>query len=194
MIRRGTWIVVGLFVALLAVAVYWQRTNKGGQGNVTPTAAPQLLFAVRPEVVQSVDVQAMDGRRLVLDRDVAGAWALAEPQAEKTDTTRAESSVSAITNLEVETTLEQPPALEAIGLAPSPAFTITLVTNDQRALTFKVGKETPTKNGYYVLGGDGKVQIVEKFLLEEALDALDNPPVAATPAVDGEPIPTAPFP
>ena len=180
MIRRTTWVILAVFVVVLGLAWYLQR-NGGAEGTqATPTPGSQPVFDFTENEVAGLRIEAAQGEAVALVRGAGGAWTLAEPQAEATDTERADSAVQQAAGLMATTTLESAPAPEATGLDPA-AYLITLDLSDGSQRLLRVGKETPIETGYYVQVDDGPVQVVSKFSLDTLIELLENPPIPPTP-------------
>jgi hypothetical protein len=188
MIRRTTWVILVIFIALVGLAWYLQRTGETASGETTPTAVSQTLFEVEESAISALRVEDAQGNAVALERNAEGLWSLTEPQGEVTDVGLAEQAMSQLATLEVVTTLEEAPALGTVGLA-SPAHTITVTLEDGRALVAKVGKETSVGSGYYVLVEGKPVQVASKFGLDGVLGLLQNPPILATHIPEVEPTP-----
>jgi hypothetical protein len=187
MIRRSTWILLGLFALVLAFAWGLQRFQSQRQASITPTAAAgdQQLLDIQGSAVASLSVENDRGQSLVLGRDTAGLWTILEPQGGgETDTGRAESAITQLLSLRSQYALEMPDNLEDYGLL-TPAYTLTLALNGGEKHVILVGKEAPVVSGYYIRLDGGLPQVVSKFSLDPVLEMIAEPPYAptATPAL-----------
>ena len=183
MIRRGTWLVLVIFVILLGVAFYLQRSG-GAEGGATPTAEAKFLFDVDENAdVAGLRIEADSGQSVALERSEDGEWRLTEPQ-QPADVGQVEVAVTQLLAIQTVTTIDPPPAPDATGM-DAPAYIIKMTSSDGQESVARVGKKTPTGSGYYVqMDADGPVHVVQEFALEEVTGLVDNPPVSITPAVE----------
>jgi hypothetical protein len=182
MIRRSTWIFLGLFVAVLAFAWGFQRYQAQRKANTTPTAAvdSQAILDLQESSVANLRVENDQGQAIVLGRDTEGLWTVLEPQGGgKTDTGRAESAMTQLLSLRSQFALEMPDNLQEYGLL-NPAYTITLTLNGGEKHILQVGMEAPAVSGYYIRLDNGPPLVVSKFSLDPVLEMIENPPYAAT--------------
>jgi hypothetical protein len=185
MIRRSTWIVFGLFV--LAVVAFWYIQGPGKEklsGSPTPTVTVvEKLWDLTPEEIHAVQIDASQGQPVRLERDTEGQWSLVEPPAEVTDTSQVSLVINQLTQLNVQTRLEQAGSGDAFGLEP-PQQVITLETIQGQKQVLEVGRMTPIGNGYYVRK-EGAIYVIGQYEVDLVLDLLANPPILAT----GTPVP-----
>lgn len=181
MIRRNTWILLAAFAVLLAAAVYLQRSGGLGAdaGEATPTVEEQQLLDVDAAEIRSFQIEDAQGKAVAVERDPQGAWALTEPQAETTDTTKVDSVIASLASLGVLNTLETDLALDVVGLT-NPAYTLEIGLTDGRQHVIEVGEATPTGTGYYARLDGGSPLVVSKFVVDSAAELLTTPPMIAT--------------
>ncbi len=182
MVRRSTWVLLIVFLLLLALAWYLQRGESEQEAESTPTLSTvtEKLFDVDDISISRFRVEGAEGKAIEISRDEAGLWSMIEPQADVIDVDAVESLVNKIVSLSVLAKLDPAPEFKDIGLMqPSYYIRITLDNGSQQVAY--IGDLTPTNSGYYVLVGDGFPVVVSKFSLESVLDVLDNPPLPATP-------------
>jgi hypothetical protein len=191
MIRRNTWIVLGVLVVLLAVAYYLPQT-KGAEdaedveGAVPTSPASQALLEARFDRMVGLEIEDNTGQRVNLTL-VEGAWILAEPEVEEIqmDLGQINSAVNQVASLQVVTTLESDLVPALIGLE-EPAYTITLTFDDDQEIFIYVGSETTTSSGYYVQVAGEPAKVVSKFSIEPLLALVSDPPVLPTPTAEIE--------
>jgi hypothetical protein len=193
MIRRTTWIILGIFVVLLGVMWYLQRNKPATVAQATPTPGRQYLFEVQESNIKKLEVSNNKGQRVVLGRDSSGVWSLQEPKANATDVGQAESAVTQLVTLSVVNTMDTTPQPDASGLN-SPTDVITLTMNSGPLQIAYIGKTTPIQNGYYAqLGKDGQAMVVNSNNVDAFLRILDSPPILGTATPTGQPAITATF-
>ena len=191
MIRRNTWIALGVLVVLLAVAYYLPQT-KGAEDaeEALPTSPPsQALLEARFDRMVGLEIEDNPGQRVRFTL-VEGAWTLAEPEVEEDqmDLGQINSAVNQVASLQVVTTLESDLVPALIGLE-EPAYTITLTFDDDQEIVIIVGAETTTGSGYYVQVVGDPAKVVSKFSLETLLGLVGDPPILPTPTAEVEATP-----
>jgi hypothetical protein len=186
MIRRSTWIVLGVAVALVLSYWLWQRYQANQEPEAqeaTPTTAPVVsLFDLSNLFVTGMTFSGADGKMVVVLRDTAtGQWTMPDVPAESVDTFRIGTLAGQLFAMRVERTLETTQSPAALGL-DTPTYTIQLTLEDGRQQVLLVGDATPIGTGYYVqLDGNAPV-IVAKVDLDPVLGIVDNPPLLPTPS------------
>ncbi len=195
MMRRSTWIVLGVFVVLAGFTFFFERyqTNKAGNSaTATPTSVPNYLLNLGGATVEDIKIADNTGKSIYLFRDpVSSGWAILGYPADKVDSAKVDQISSQLSTLQVQDTLTETVPLEAIGMAPA-AYTITLSTSSGSKVSMLVGTLTAIGSGYYVQNDAGKLAIVSKTGLEDIINLLNTPPLlpTATPEVTPTEIPT----
>jgi hypothetical protein len=193
MIRRTTWIILGVFVVLLGLAWYLQRNKPAAALQATPTPGQQYLFNIQESNIKKLEIANNLGQRVILGRDASGVWSLQQPKANATDVGQAESAVTQLVTLSVVNTMAATPQPEASGLN-SPTDVITVTMNSGPLQIAYIGKTTPIQNGYYAqLGKDGPVMVVSTDSVDALLRILDSPPILGTATPTGQAAITATF-
>lgn len=192
MIRRNTWIVLGMFVLVLAAGYYFQFGGGAGAAEATPTvsstASENVFEGVDATSVSSFRIEDMTGRVLQMERNPEGAWNVSEPAGGTTNVTEAETAVDEVISLRTLAPLNPMDDLGVYGLT-NPAATITLSMNDGNEHVLLVGDKAPTGNGYYVKVDQNLPKIVNSSSVDSILGYLDNPPLEPTPTVEIETTP-----
>jgi hypothetical protein len=195
MIRRSTWIILLVFLAILGGGLYFQKYQSDKQAQVTPTSEFKLLFpGVDKGQITAFEIVDSQERKLIVAKDQSGSWAVAGYTAADTDPTGIDAMLTQITSLSILSDLEAAPALDVIGLT-TPAYRFKVVLQDGQQQTVYVGKLTPTKSGYYARIVEGNPVVVSKYGVDNLINLLDKPPIAtpiptATLTVVGEATPT----
>jgi hypothetical protein len=195
MIRRTTWVVLAIFVALVAVLIFWQRSKENAPAEPTSTPAQESLFDPNTNIIY-LRLEKVGGPIVEMKLGDDGIWELTLPKAEKTDVGAIESAVTQLLSLRILTTLYTNPGLDTIGLA-SPADRISVGLDDGSQMVINVGASTPTGSGYYVLISGRPLYVLNKSGLDSVLKLIDSPPIEltptpeATPTTEGEILPTA---
>jgi hypothetical protein len=188
MVRRSTWILLLVFVILVAFAWLFQRYQTNKSSNVataTPTTVPVNLYNLANTQVNEINISDAAGNKIGLYLDLGTTkWAITGEPVDKADSFQIASTSSQLFSLQAQETLTQTPPLETIGLVV-PTDTITMTTSDGMQLITFVGSQTPIGSGYYVRVDSGPIVIVNKVIMDDILGLLKNPPLlpTATPEV-----------
>ena len=184
MIRRSTWVVLILFALVLTAAIIFQRTQQAKQAEATPTAPPSYLFDTTGRIIKALQVSDVEGNLVAMKLDDTGAWTLQQPEGKEPDTGKIGSAIDQVKSLEVTSELENPPALDVVGL-DSPAYQIEVTFKDDSTQKAFIGDQTPTQSGYYARVENGPVVILEKFGVDNIINLVNEPPVVETPTPTG---------
>lgn len=181
MIRRSTWIVLLVFLVVLAGFLYLQRSSQDEEIEIPPTSSSQKLFELAESDLASVTIQSSDGNTVVLNRSDEGEWVYAQAPSGETDIAAIQSALGQFLNAQIVSSPGSLPGLEALNLENA-LFKILLIGQDGNQIVMNIGKETPTGSGYYVLVSDQRqVVVVNKFGIDALLNLLENPPLKPTP-------------
>ena len=184
MIKRNTWILLGIFVIVLAFAIYYQNSPKKAVISATSTPGTIPLFNnVDEKKINTLRVEDTNGNVVVLGRDASGIWVVNEPKGGPTDVTQAETAVSQLLALQNMTALDPSSDLGIFGLA-KPSYTVTISMNGGDKYVLLIGDVTPTQNGYYARLNQGAPNIVNKDSVDAMLGMLTKPPFLATPTTE----------
>jgi Domain of unknown function (DUF4340) len=187
MIRKSTWIVLGVFAVLLVAVEWWTTVGPAVETPTDTTPTPAPLWSIAPEDIQSIKVEALgSGTVVAAHREQASGWALDEP-AGLADVGRLEIAADSLVSL-IPSDTAQGTDLASYGL-DSPGWHVTLNLNDGRRLELLVGQTSPTGGVVYVKQPDtDTVYFVNSYSIGTVTDLTDNPPVATpTPAPTEEP-------
>ncbi len=186
MMRRSTWIVLGIFVLLIGFTLVYQRYQANNPAATptfatTPTAPPAMLYSLSDTQIKDIKIADNTGSYIDLYQDSNSAsWAIEGVPAGQADSTKIKSISTDLLALQVQETLANTVSLAAVGLE-TPTYTITLTTTLNQALITYVGTPTAIGTGYYVRQNDGQIMIVDKSSLDPILNALKEPPLLPTP-------------
>jgi hypothetical protein len=198
MVRRSTWVLLGIFIVLVGFTWYFQRNQS--EKTITETTVPTVtmahLYNLDSTQVNEVMIADGIGNKIDLYRDQETLqWAVKDIPLEEVNSFQIESVLAQFYAIQSMETLTQTVPYDSIGLA-DPTYTIMIKTSDGSESITYVGTQTAIGNGYYVRIGDGAVNIVEKVALDEVLNLVSTPPlvVTATPEAglpaENEPIAT----
>jgi hypothetical protein len=176
MVRRTTWIVLVIFLGLLAFSLYWQNSDKENQEEITPSPVVESLLDISSDEISTLRIEDEGGRAVEIKRVEGNEWILVVPKSEATDSNAVEGMVNQFVSSHVLSTIDPAPPDDATGLK-NPEYQIHLLLKKGRQMIINVGVQTATGSGYYVKMDDGFVKIVDKFGLEAVTNLIYQPPV-----------------
>jgi hypothetical protein len=176
MVRRTTWIVLVIFLGLLAFSLYWHNRNKDSQGEVTPSPVVQSLLDIKSDEIATLRIEDDRGGAVEIKHVEGNGWILVVPKSEATNSNAVDGMVNQFVSLHVLSTIDPAPPDNATGLK-NPHYQIHLRIKDGRQMIVNVGVQTATGSGYYVKVDDGFVKVVDKIGLEAVTDLIYQPPV-----------------
>lgn len=182
MIRRSTWIVLGIFAVLGLGVFLWQRYGvKEEPVEPTPTTeVSSLVFSLGDQTIASYQILDTEGNSISFGRDpVSDAWVVTDQPAELADSSQIETVAGSLAFLFVDTALAGQPPLDSMGL-DQPSYTIKLFLDNGEQSNLYVGDLIPTGSGYYARVGDEPAMVIAKTDMDAVLNLLKTPPLAAT--------------
>jgi hypothetical protein len=184
MVRRSTWIVLGIFILLAAAAVLWPRLQKENETQeATPTVQPDqpLIFDLDSQDMLWIQVTDAAGEQIEVERESAEAdWVVVGESPETSDSFRIGSVAGQLLAMRATRTFETELGVDTVGL-DNPAYTITIRTTAGDEIVTRIGNLTAVGSGYYIQVDDDPVVIVAKLVLDEILSILTEPPLMPTP-------------
>ncbi len=202
MIRRNTWFLLLILVALGGFAFYLGQHKAQQTASATPTAASGAagsapLFASSDGNPTDIGIKDTTGKAVDVARNESGAWVLQAPTDAAANQASAEAAATQLTSLRV---LASPQlGFDVVGLT-QPAYMISVKFSSGKSHTLAVGAVTPIQDGYYTSLDGGTVRIVDKQGLDAIVQLLAQPPYATTPtppvaiATTTTPVPASPTP
>jgi len=191
MIRRNTWITLGVF-GLVLVAAILVRQRQQAEPTPTPSASLEPLWRVESSDIVSLTVEDLRaGTVLQLERDSEDLWRIVEPETLPADPARVERAVAWLSS-----PTPRAEVLDAIDLTAfaldQPEFRVEIVLSNGERHEFSVGRQSPTGDSRYASSpGRVGVQILSLVGLEEVLnlasDLLPTPTPTITPSPSPEP-------
>lgn len=177
MIRRNTWILLVVLVALIGFAIYFNKQKAQQATQATPTSGPVSLFSSNLGEPNDIKIEDTTGQSVEITRDSSGTWTLKAPTQDAADQGSAEAAATQVTALRVLGDVKLGP--DVLGL-DKPSYTVTLTFKNGETHTLTIGSATPIQTGYYVQIDGGNSQIADKQGIDALLGLLSNPPYAAT--------------
>lgn len=177
MIQKTTWIVLAIFIGLVAAAIVFQQKKTASEVTSTPTPGAEYLFELDNNEISALSIENAEGKMIAIMLDKDGKWIFKDPELGVVDTMALDSVLSQISTLRVLAKISPAPPDEDIGL-DQPAYAIRLDFEDGNQSTIFSGKITPTESGYYVGTDKKEVLVVNKFGIDAIGNLLLNPPIA----------------
>ena len=189
MVRRSTWIILGVFFVILAAYLVYRQASQNQPEESTAVAVDefleqeptQKLFGMPPDDYV-LGLRVEDTNEGVLEISRASEeenWVFSEIN-DDADQDTIDRVMNQIISLEVDETLDGNIDLSLVGLE-EPSHTLQLFISNGGIFTLYVGNVTITDTSYYVrLPGDPPV-VVNKFPLDTVISWLSNPPIQETP-------------
>lgn len=198
MIRKPTLILLIVFAILLGGVFYLEKNPlPGSQAKATPsaTAMPNLLPGWTTSDINTIELKPAQGSPLTLSKDDKGAWTLTEGStkiSENVEAGKVEQIRSQILDASTLAVLPADYALDPIGLK-TPENILT-VRGAGKQTELRIGKQTPTENGYYIQV-DGKAPVVaDKYAVDGFMEQLKGLLPTPTPPPGSETTTTPPAP
>jgi len=185
MIRRNTWILLVVFLGVLAGAIVWTRQSEPSSEEAVPT--PEPLWSYEATQVDGLRIEDLHSGKVVeVRRDPELAWKLIQPDEGPADAGRVEQAVTWVRQPEVSRVLSGQLDLLPFGLA-DPGTRVTLLLADGSTKAFDVGGAVGIGGKTYVRAGEGDdIQVVSQYSLDDIVGLLENVPVlppTSTPEV-----------
>jgi len=188
MIRRSTWIVLVVLLAMIGLSFYLRDRQTRELAVATPTKGMAPLFDSGEGDPTMIKVESSLGLVVQFSRNEDGKWVLDAPEETEADQAAAEAAATQVGALRVLSTVALAP--DIIGL-DTPDYTLTVAFGDSGEYKLLVGSITPIQDGYYAQLDGGQYRVVDKFGLDELIGLLINPPYLATPIPRASPTPVA---
>lgn len=158
---------LALLAAALAAYVYFVEI-RGAREREEAEEAAKRVVAVDAESVVAVEVPLEEGgeARLVRDADAAESWRLEKPLAYPADAGVVSGILSALSELDSEATIDDPPEdLGPFGLAEG-AQTVRIFVREGDPIVLELGGKAPIGALRYLrLGGESRIFTVEDWRL-----------------------------
>jgi len=192
MIRRGTLVVLAIFVLLVGATWYleWSPAGKARvRGTPTATGYPSLIQLGSADLMK-IELKDSTGT-FGIKRNLNDTWSFDDDQNTPADQGKIQQVLASLTGLQSMATLDTK-TLDTFGLVNANR-TLTIQTTSG-AIVMKIGKVTPTSSGYYVQVDNHAPVVVDKTSMDDVLtnfsrqallSATATPlPVEVTPAVE----------
>lgn len=182
MIRRSTWIALGLFGLVLLGAVIWTRqSDEELDREATPTA--EALWELEAAEILALSIADLDSNaEVAARRHPERGWELDSPPGAIANAGSIERTATSLMVLRPRSTLSADD-LAPYGLSPA-GFRLHLQLADGTSRVLLIGREAPTGGvRYAALPQSSEVLLLSSFSLQDVIGWLEQPPLA-TPMQD----------
>lgn len=181
MVRRSTWVVLTLALALAGVLVYMGREQQvvEEQAQSFPTLPSRIVFEGAQGAVNRIGIRSAAGEVVVLALNMQNTWEVLQPiqgAAEQAYIGAAETEIGSMRYIDE----LQGVAPADLGLAP-PAYVVTIGMQDGTEHVLEIGDKTPSETGYYTRVDGGRILTLKVSSIESLLLLFTNPPYRETP-------------
>jgi hypothetical protein len=190
MIRRGTLIILGIFIVLIGATWYleWSPTGQARvRGTPTVTPYPQVLVLDINNLTK-IELKSSQGSLVGISRNLNGTWTFTDAQNTPADQGKVQQLLSSILGLQSLSTMDSTVSLDNFGLVTANQIITFQTSNGSKVL--KIGNVTPT-DGYYIQVDSNTPIVVSKSAVDDVLNLFTQSALSvATPT----PLPSAPAP
>lgn len=170
MIKRSTWITLGLFILLLGITFLWQKSpEKFISPTHSATPYPVLLPDLGNEQVNQIEISSPDRDNLVLKLGQDKSWEFSTLGNDRVDQGKVEQLLSTIASASIITEIESEVDPKVVGL-DVPTEIIRLHISSGAVITVKIGAATTTSSGYYVQVDENSPIVLRTATVESILD------------------------
>jgi ABC-type glycerol-3-phosphate transport system permease component len=152
MIRKTTWIMLGLFLAVMTFAIVWTRTRPTEtEASATQTPAIEAVWSVSLSEIVGVRVEDYARNESIeVHRDGQQGWIMIWPEEGPIDPSSIESEIDWLTNPTPNRILSDEGGLDQFGLI-EPKGKITVMLENGLTKELLIGNPAPTGNYFYVI-------------------------------------------
>jgi hypothetical protein len=159
MIRKNTWIMLGLLALLVVSTILIPRLQaSAGPKSAVPTVSEPLIPAGQANIT-GMRLTGVIGKPIILKKDAQGVWTVIDPQGLKYDNSQLNSAIDGLASSAVLSHLPTQPPIDVMGLA-DPTYIIQVTLENGMEMLIKVGKKSPTGSGYYIQQDSNPVVLV----------------------------------
>lgn len=178
MLKRTTWILLGVLAVLIGVAFLTQRKVGETASDIKPTQTVTLLGSDGSDI-SKVEIANRQGQTVTAALNDQ-AWTIEPADATLTPGNIAELTTT-LASTSVLATLQGSLPAEETGL-DHPAYIIKTTSAAGLTQVIKIGNATPTGSGYYAQVDDGNTLVVGSVNIDRVVElALIGNPTAAPP-------------
>jgi len=177
MIRRNTWILLVILVALIGVAVFFNNQKKTTSTSPATPESQLYLFTSQDGRPTDIKIEDTGGHSVEIARDATGAWVVKAPTAAAASQGQAQAAATQITALSLFGNVQL--GLDVVGL-DKPVYSMTVTFDNTKTHKVLIGSITPIQTGYYVQVDGGQIKVADKSGIDSLVGMLTAPPYLAT--------------
>ena len=179
--KRPTWILVIILLALVALMAFLNRErNLDSINESTPAQPVDFLIKEEDGLPVRIAIRSFDNNHVILTRSESGNWLMEKPTQAVADQGLAEAAATQLASMRIISYPEVP--LAAAGLDPA-LYELSIELTSGTVKEVRIGDVTPTNSGYYAsIDRDPGVVILDKAGVLSLLNLLEYPPYLETPA------------
>jgi hypothetical protein len=187
MVRKQTWILLGVLAVLLGLAYYLQQNPVAGSVSATPSPTPtaNMLEGWTSNDIVWIEFKNFDGYIVDLTKEDQTGWMLGPEGDEMVEPGNVEQIRAQIVDIRTLALLDPGYNLESVGLA-APSNILTVKDAQGRKAIILFGNQTPTESGYYVQVNGEAPKVVSKYAVESLFDLFNKEQFVTVPAVSEE--------
>jgi hypothetical protein len=173
MIRKQTWILLGVFSLLLGLAFYLRENPVAGGVSTTPTSTPpaSLLPGWKAADIVWIKYTSTEQEAVELNKTGQVEWVFVADDPLPVDAGLAEKARTQIASVRVMAFLDSGYDLQALGL-DKPGKQLSIRDAQGRQVNIRFGMLTPTENGYFVRVDDQPPSVINKFSVDAIFESL----------------------
>ena len=160
MIKKGTWIIILIFVVLVVGLLLIEKYPVGSL-KATPTATmqPSLFNNVPFDQIVKLEINS-DSSKINLEK-IGDTWVLAEKRSATISQSRVAELLVVLLSLDSASSPDPTTPLEALGLTIANQKFVITANNTEYVLS--IGDMTPTGGGYYARVNQGNPLIITNY-------------------------------
>lgn len=177
MIRKQTWILLAVFIVVLAATIVLEKNPdllKSSQTSTpSPTSQAMMVEGWQSSDITQIEILDSQGSRLKILQTDEGQWVIDSPDGDAADAGIVEEIRAQITAARTTAFLDPGYDLNSVGLS-IPSNTLTIRNAQGRESVIRIGELTPTGAGYYVKVDNAAPAVISKYSIDDILSRLQR--------------------
>lgn len=183
--KRTTWIILGVFILVLAGFLLFQNNEKNKETtdeDTGPTSTPvPSLRSFDDQDLVSISYEEAGELYIKLEKVDTLEWTVTTHPEGQVTAGNIEELLSYLSNLELVSVLSSSPSLSDIGL-DEPEKALQLEYEDGTSYTISIGTETALADGYYATVDDyDAVVVLPVSSIDQVIALMDDTTLPPTP-------------
>lgn len=176
--KKSTWIIVGIFAALLAAYFIYPKLIPSQEETVEPTATHQVLQSLDDQALATIIFHSPNGEIIQLDKEESLSWTVASPPDGLVTAGNVEEIISYLSELQILSDIAGDKPLSELGL-DDPQQAITFIYEDGSEYSIEFGDLVVLGDGYYALINGQDIVVLPNWSIDQLgalFDAIAHPP------------------